>query len=103
MERMEGKNEKVTARQIYAGISCSSSEASDMKVEEAGVGNMIMAAGLRSKVKAIGKPPEPKMHWFTIFDEFELTNGYLLRTLNTKLCELTENSTELIVKDLQNT
>jgi len=39
--------------------------------------------------------------WFTIFDEFELTNKYLLGTLNTKLDKLTTNSTKEIVEELQ--
>jgi hypothetical protein len=39
--------------------------------------------------------------WFTIFDEFALTNNYLLGTLNTKLEILDENSTENLVEELQ--
>ncbi|WP_019612478.1 ATP-binding protein [Thioalkalivibrio sp. AKL7] len=39
--------------------------------------------------------------WFTIFDEFELTNGYLLGTLNYKLEELVGVSTNSLVNDLQ--
>lgn len=39
--------------------------------------------------------------WFTIFDEFDLTNQYLLGTLNTKLEELGGASTEGLLKELQ--
>ncbi|MCP4393011.1 MAG: DNA mismatch repair protein [Alphaproteobacteria bacterium] len=39
--------------------------------------------------------------WFTIFDEFELSNNYLLSTLNTKLEDLTEEKTANLVEELQ--
>ncbi len=39
--------------------------------------------------------------WFTIFDEFELTNNYLLDTLNTKLEALNSSSTSTLVNALQ--
>ncbi len=39
--------------------------------------------------------------WFTIFDEFELSNNYLLQTLNSKLDDLSNDSTTDIVKELQ--
>lgn len=39
--------------------------------------------------------------WFTIFDEFELTNNYLLSTLRTKFDSITENTTDEIVLELQ--
>lgn len=39
--------------------------------------------------------------WYTIFDEFELSNEYLLNTLNTKLDDLTENTTTKLVSNLQ--
>jgi len=39
--------------------------------------------------------------WYTIFDEFELTNSYLLGTLNSKLEDLSEKPTSNIVIDLQ--
>ena len=41
--------------------------------------------------------------WFTIFDEFDLSNNYLLKTLNTKLDDLSVSSTNEIVTDLQTT
>ncbi len=39
--------------------------------------------------------------WFTIFDEFELSNDYLLQTLNSKLDDLSNDSTTDIVEKLQ--
>ncbi len=39
--------------------------------------------------------------WFTIFDEFDLSNNYLLDRLNTKLDEITDKKTENLVNDLQ--
>jgi hypothetical protein len=39
--------------------------------------------------------------WFTIFDEFKLSNSYLLETLNSKLDSLSDESTEELVKSLQ--
>lgn len=39
--------------------------------------------------------------WYTIFDEFELSNSYLLNTLNSKLEDLSEKNTSDIVVDLQ--
>lgn len=39
--------------------------------------------------------------WFTIFDEFKLSNSYLLETLNSKLESLSEESPEELVKSLQ--
>ncbi|RWX45603.1 Histidine kinase-, DNA gyrase B-, and HSP90-like ATPase [Candidatus Electrothrix aarhusensis] len=39
--------------------------------------------------------------WFTIFDEFRLSNDYLLKTLNTKLDNLSKESTEDLVSVLQ--
>lgn len=40
-------------------------------------------------------------NWFTIFDEFDLSNNYILETLNTKLNELSHEKTSDIVKQLQ--
>lgn len=40
-------------------------------------------------------------NWFTIFDEFDLSNDYLLNTLNSKLIELSQEKTDDIVKELQ--
>jgi hypothetical protein len=40
--------------------------------------------------------------WFTIFDEFDLTNNYLLGTLNTKRDDLSGKHTEDLVGELQN-
>lgn len=39
--------------------------------------------------------------WYTIFDEFYLSNSYLLKTLNSKLHDLSERDTGDIVVDLQ--
>jgi hypothetical protein len=39
--------------------------------------------------------------WFTIFDEFELSNNYLLSTLNSRLEDLTDKSTSNLIIDLQ--
>lgn len=39
--------------------------------------------------------------WFTIFDEFELSNNYLLTTLNSRLDNLTNQSTSSLVIGLQ--
>ncbi|WP_434567740.1 ATP-binding protein [Vibrio chagasii] len=39
--------------------------------------------------------------WYTIFDEFDLSNNYLLGTLNSKLESFTDNSTKELVSDLQ--
>jgi len=39
--------------------------------------------------------------WYTVFDEFELSNNYLLDTLNTKLDDLTDKPTEKLVSNLQ--
>jgi uncharacterized protein YpbB len=39
--------------------------------------------------------------WYTIFDEFELSNDYLLETLNTKLDSLSGKNTNDMVKELQ--
>ncbi|HIF24913.1 MAG TPA: DNA mismatch repair protein [Micavibrio sp.] len=39
--------------------------------------------------------------WFTIFDEFSLTNNYLLEQLNTKLDDLADANTKDMVSDLQ--
>lgn len=39
--------------------------------------------------------------WFTIFDEFELSNNYLLGNLQTKLEDLTADPTVSMVKELQ--
>ena len=39
--------------------------------------------------------------WYTIFDEFELSNNYLLETLNTKLDDISSRDTNDIVIDLQ--
>ncbi|PJE54125.1 ATP-binding protein [Marinomonas sp. BSi20584] len=39
--------------------------------------------------------------WYTIFDEFELSNDYLLETLNTKLDSLSAKNTSDMVKELQ--
>lgn len=39
--------------------------------------------------------------WYTIFDEFELSNNYLLQTLNSKLEDLSDTKTEEIVTNLQ--
>jgi hypothetical protein len=39
--------------------------------------------------------------WFTIFDEFDLSNDYLLQTLNTKLEDLSDVSTTDLVVELQ--
>lgn len=39
--------------------------------------------------------------WFSIFDEFELSNNYLLNNLNSKLDDFSEEATEEIVSDLQ--
>jgi len=39
--------------------------------------------------------------WFTIFDEFELSNEYLLTNLNSKLEDLTERPTDEMVSELQ--
>jgi hypothetical protein len=39
--------------------------------------------------------------WFTIFDEFDLMNAYLIDNLHTKLESFSESSTERLVKDLQ--
>ncbi|WP_444679088.1 ATP-binding protein [Halomonas sp. E19] len=39
--------------------------------------------------------------WYTIFDEFDLSNSYLLRTLNSKLDNLSDRKTEDIVENLQ--
>ena len=39
--------------------------------------------------------------WFTIFDEFDLSNNYLLETLNTKLIDLSLERTDKIVEELQ--
>jgi hypothetical protein len=39
--------------------------------------------------------------WYTIFDEFELSNDYLLETLNTKLDILSDKNTSDMVRDLQ--
>lgn len=40
--------------------------------------------------------------WFTIFDEFELSNNYLLGALQTKLEDISEKNTSDLVKKLQN-
>lgn len=40
-------------------------------------------------------------NWFTIFDDFELSNNYLLGTLNTKLEDLSGEDTKSIVSSLQ--
>ncbi len=40
-------------------------------------------------------------NWFTIFDEFDLTNGYLLENLKTKLDSLEDTSTKNLIEDLQ--
>lgn len=39
--------------------------------------------------------------WYTIFDEFDLSNSYLLKTLNSKLDDLSARDTTDIVVDLQ--
>lgn len=39
--------------------------------------------------------------WFTIFDEFELSNNYLLGTLKTKLEDLSERNTKELIQKLQ--
>ena len=39
--------------------------------------------------------------WYTIFDEFELTNSYLLKNLNSNLDDLSGEKTADIVADLQ--
>ena len=39
--------------------------------------------------------------WFSIFDEFELSNSYLLETLNSKLKSLSSKPTEELVEELQ--
>src|SRR5690606_22754144 len=39
--------------------------------------------------------------WFTIFDEFELSNGYLLKTLEAKLDNLSDIKTDRVVHILQ--
>jgi hypothetical protein len=39
--------------------------------------------------------------WYTIFDEFDLSNNYLLSTLNSKLDDLSERNTAGIVVNLQ--
>jgi len=39
--------------------------------------------------------------WFTLFDEFELSNNYLLENLKTKLFELSDFETQEMVKSLQ--
>lgn len=39
--------------------------------------------------------------WYTIFDEFDLSNNYLLSTLNSKLDDLSDQSTADIVANLQ--
>jgi len=39
--------------------------------------------------------------WFTIFDEFDLSNNYLLETLNTRLIDLAPKSTKKLVDELQ--
>lgn len=39
--------------------------------------------------------------WFSIFDEFDLSNDYLLENLNSKLDDISENSTKEIISDLK--
>jgi len=39
--------------------------------------------------------------WFTIFDEFALSNHYLLEKLNTKLGDLSVEETSELVAELQ--
>lgn len=39
--------------------------------------------------------------WFSIFDEFDLSNDYLLKNLNSKLDDVSEDSTKKIISDLQ--
>ncbi|TOP66031.1 hypothetical protein CGH11_24550, partial [Vibrio parahaemolyticus] len=39
--------------------------------------------------------------WYTIFDEFDLSNNYLLDRLNIKLDDLSQESTEDLVTNLQ--
>ena len=39
--------------------------------------------------------------WYTIFDEFDLSNSYLLKTLNSKLDDFSSRDTTDIVVDLQ--
>lgn len=39
--------------------------------------------------------------WFTIFDEFDLSNSYLLDTLKAKLVDLSEEPTKKLVEELQ--
>lgn len=40
-------------------------------------------------------------YWYTMFDEFELSNNYLLETFNTKLDSLSDKNTIDMVRDLQ--
>lgn len=52
----------------------------------------------------VSESPKMKCYvkdWFTIIDEFELNNTYLLENLNTRLESLSEQNTECLVQQLQ--